>query len=107
MEENNLGILPAELDGGSRLWMQVFDSNRVGDHFLDKVNIKVIRYRLGAATAHGDPEAGAGIAPIHEFEELAHTIGLLGQVTSIFREQKLTVGIENSNLRRRRTDIDT
>lgn len=107
MEEDDLGVLSAEFDGRSCLRMQVFDGNRVSDHFLDKVDIKVIRYRLGATTAHGDAESGAGIALIHQIEEVANTIGLLSQVPSVFGKKKLTLGIENSNLCRRRTDIDT
>ena len=107
MKKYDFGILPAELDGRSRLWMQVFDSNRISDHFLDEVDVKVIGYRLGTATTHRHSEPGARVALIHQFKKVAYTIGLLGQVPSIIGEEKSAVGIENRNFRRRRTDIDT
>ena len=107
VEEDDLGILPAEFDGGACLRVQVPDRDRVGDHFLYEVDTELAGDGTGAAATNRDLELGFGEFSCDEFEKLADAVGLLGEVATVFGEPETFVCIDQSDLRSGRPDIDT
>ena len=80
LEDDDLGILAAQLDDGVHFRMQLLDRQRHGRHFLHELRAHQIGQR--AAARSGDEDAAIVRSDadfiLHALEELEQLLGLLG-----------------------------
>ncbi len=109
LEDDDLGVLPAELDHGVHLGVELLDGERDGRHFLHELGADERRQRGATRTGHEDA-AVAGADADFRFEppqELERLLGLLGLVALVVRPDDLVpFGLDGHGLDRRRANVD-
>ena len=110
LEDDDLGVLAAELDDRAALGVELFHRQGHGVHFLNELSPD--QWRNAARTAAGDehPRVAGDNADLlfHAGEELHYLLRLLGVVALVVRPEDLVVGrIDDHRFYRGRAYVQT
>ena len=108
LEDDDLGVLPAQLDHGTALGIQVLDRQRNGVHFLDELGANV-GGDAAAARARDEDASLTGLdarVRFHALQELQAFFGLLGVVALVVAPDDVLRGqVNHHRLHRGRADV--
>lgn len=82
-EEEHLGVLPAQLDGGAHVAVPPADGDGVGHYLLDEGETQLVRRGLGPGPGEGHPELPAGEVLLQLSEAGGQALGLLSAVALV------------------------
>ena len=109
-EDDDLGVLPTELDDGINLRMKLLHSQRNSGHFLDELRADLFGDRASPRAGHEHTrvvriDAGIGFHALQKFQRF---FGLLGLMTLIVLPKHLIAGrLDDHGFYRRRTDVES
>ena len=108
LEDDDLGILPAQFHHRTAFGIKLLDGERNGVHFLDKFGANVGAHRPAAAARHENaalPRLDAGVC-FHALQEFQTLFRLLGVVALIVAPDDLVRrGVHHHGFHRGRADI--
>jgi hypothetical protein len=109
LEDDDLGVLSAELDHRSALRIQLFDGERDRIDLLDELRAQELRHPVAARAGdeHPRPLGGKafdlGFKTLQEFEDFLRLLGVVPVV--VLPEDLVGGGIDDDGFHRGRTDV--
>ena len=108
LEDDDLGVLPAQLDHRTALRVELLHGQRNGIHFLHEFRADQRRDAAPAAACNEDTckAVGDSYFALHPFQEFENLLRLLGIVALIIPPEDLVIGgIHDHRFNRGRADI--
>ena len=108
-EHDDLGVLPAELDDGSDVGMELLDADRDRVDLLHEPGVQGFQERAAARARRKNLDVfGTGEGVADSDHEIPHHLGLAGLVALVVAPQDLgSVGVADYGLDGRRANVDT
>ena len=106
LEEDHLGVLPAELDGAARLRVALLDRRRVGDDFLNVGDAELGCEVFAPRAAHREAAGAVGEALEDLFDDGLEAFDLVREVAPVGRvEDIMSLRVEDDGLRGGGADV--